>query len=293
MGAATTTDTAAPPKLSASARRARRRAAKAAAAAAPIDPAEAERRARQAAVRELALKVRAQGQQFNKWKARRAVENRRTSGRSGGRAPQQPAATAPPTPVAEAKDQTNTPQPGPTNDTVLVLPIFWNKRPAEKAAILAAAASAAATLRAAGVTVTVDDDDAASPGKKMERADAAGIRVRVEIGPKDLTPGTAAVAVAAGDGGVAPRTPVRDRKRALVVAVKRALGVEVEEGEGDDDAPSSSSEGSPPPPTTPAAAAVDASAAPITGEGLDDDFGDVGGVESDGGGKKRKKKKKW
>ena len=114
----------------------------------------------------------------------------------------------------------------------------------------------------------------------------------MEVGPKDLAPGTASVAVAAAEGGVAPRTPVPDRGRRMVAAVRQALGLESEDGgEGEEeeeekeeeDAPSSS----PSPPPTKAAPA----AALVTGEGLDDDFGDLGGVESDGG--QKKKKKKW
>ena len=293
-------DAAAPSsRVSASARRAKRRAAKAAAATQPLTPAEVQRRAQQAAVRELALKVRAQGQTFNKWKAKRAVETRRKAGKPVGsrsaadRGGAGAAAPTPPLTGAAAAAPAATAPSAPRNDTVLVLPIFWNKRPAEKAAVLAAAEAAARALRSAGLTVTVDNDDAASPGQKMGRADAAGVSVRVEVGPKDLAPGTASVAVAAAEGGVAPRTPVPDRGRRMVAAVRRALGLSETGDGGEDDDEEEEAEEDPsspasPPPTTTAAPA----AAPVTGEGLDDDFGDLGGVESDGGGRK-KKKKQW
>lgn len=308
-----------PTRVSAAAKRARRRAAKAAAAGLPPPPDEANRRSKQSALRALALKVRAQGEAYNKWKARRAVENgaaglvrkqgRQAKEKSGDGDGAGPAPAAKP-----ASKPARTPAaPPPSSIDALVLPIFWNRRPDEKAAVLEAARAAAAVLRGAGLKISVDDDDAKSPGQKMGAADAAGVRVRVEIGPRDVAPGTASVAVSAGaGGGVAPRTPVADRGAALVAAVLKALGRGGEVTVTKEPAPTApakeAKKAKKARKAEPAAAAVAAPSptpepAPAppappttTGEGLDDDFGDalLAGVESEGdgrAGKKRKKKK--
>lgn len=302
------------PRVSAAAKRARRRAAKAAAGGLPPPPDEADRRRKQVALRALALKVRGQGEQYNKWKARRAVENgraavakkvaKRDRDSTGGGAAAGPGSAAA---GAHGRAKPATPA-APRASTVdaLVLPIFWNRRPDEKSAVLDAAREAAGVLRAAGLNVGVDDDDATSPGQKMGAADAAGVRVRVEIGPRDVGPGTASVAVSAGvGGGVAPRTPVADRGAALVAAVLKALGRGGEVAEAAaapapkrakqaKKAAAAPTPAAAEPAPSPAPPPAPAPSHPTTGEGLDDDFGDalLAGVESEGEGTRKKKKKK-
>ncbi len=50
---------------------------------------------------------------------------------------------------------------------VVIIPIYWNKREAEKAAVLAAANRAAGVLRRAGLTAQLDASDERMPGAKF------------------------------------------------------------------------------------------------------------------------------
>lgn len=51
---------------------------------------------------------------------------------------------------------------------VIIIPIYWNKRAEEKAAVLAAAERAAAVLRRGGLTAALDASDERMPGAKFK-----------------------------------------------------------------------------------------------------------------------------
>jgi prolyl-tRNA synthetase len=70
-------------------------------------------------------------------------------------------------------------------------------------AVLAAAKALAAELRQAGVRVHVDERTQLSPGFKFNDWEMRGVPFRVELGPRDLSAGTAVVARRLGGGGKA------------------------------------------------------------------------------------------
>lgn len=51
---------------------------------------------------------------------------------------------------------------------VVIIPIYWNKRAEEKAAVLAAAERAARVLRRGGVSAALDASDERMPGAKFK-----------------------------------------------------------------------------------------------------------------------------
>jgi prolyl-tRNA synthetase len=75
---------------------------------------------------------------------------------------------------------------------VVVVPIFKND--AEKPKVMEAADRLFSDLKAAGVRVKLDDRDNVSSGFKFNDWEMRGVPVRVEIGPKDVEKGTAALA---------------------------------------------------------------------------------------------------
>ena len=56
---------------------------------------------------------------------------------------------------------------------VIIIPIYWNKRAEEKAAVLAAAERAAAVLRRGGLSADMDASDERMPGAKFKHWRAA------------------------------------------------------------------------------------------------------------------------
>jgi len=50
---------------------------------------------------------------------------------------------------------------------VIVVPIFWNRKPDEKAQVIRAAEAAVKVLKAAGLTTGMDTTNAMSPGQKF------------------------------------------------------------------------------------------------------------------------------
>jgi prolyl-tRNA synthetase len=71
---------------------------------------------------------------------------------------------------------------------VVIVPIG---RGEQAEATLSAAAELAATLRRSGIRTHVDDRPQASPGFKFNDWEMRGVPIRLELGPRDLTAGTA------------------------------------------------------------------------------------------------------
>jgi prolyl-tRNA synthetase len=73
---------------------------------------------------------------------------------------------------------------------VVVVPIWKGDDPAEE--ILAASRQVADRLKTAGFSVKLDDRDNLSPGFKYHEWELAGVPLRIELGPKDLSKGSVA-----------------------------------------------------------------------------------------------------
>lgn len=75
---------------------------------------------------------------------------------------------------------------------VVIVPIFKNDE--ELNAVYDRVSGLMASLKAKGISVKFDDDDQTRPGFKFAQYELEGVPVRVAIGPRDLTNGTAEVA---------------------------------------------------------------------------------------------------
>jgi prolyl-tRNA synthetase len=74
---------------------------------------------------------------------------------------------------------------------VVVIPIY--KTDAEKTKVMEAANAVFGQLKAAGIRIKLDDREEVTPGFKFNDWEMRGVPVRIEIGPKDLEKGSAAV----------------------------------------------------------------------------------------------------
>lgn len=140
-----------------------------AAADADVPQAELARRQRQRELRELALKLRADGKVYKKGrkkhKPRRRVQ-------------------------------------------VVVIPIVWQKKKAEAALVMDAAEAAVQALREAGVKADIDSTTELTPGQKMRAWEEKGVKLRVEVGPKEAEQGQVVLAKAKKPGEVADKRTV-------------------------------------------------------------------------------------
>ncbi|GFH30624.1 HGTP_anticodon domain-containing protein [Haematococcus lacustris] len=183
---------------------------------AELTPQEAERRRKQRELQAYALKLKTEGLAYKPQKHKRKVLKEPTS--TAG----QPKTASKKSGKSKSKHDTPTWRPYNTTCQVVILPIYWNMRHAEKEAVMAAAAKVEELLREAGITTHTDTANQYTPGQKMKYWETAGVRVRVELGPKDALQGTAVVALSGTPGTVARKKSVNVTVQ-LVQAVKALL----------------------------------------------------------------------
>eukprot|EP00198_Chlamydomonas_reinhardtii_P003269 XP_001692605.1 prolyl-tRNA synthetase [Chlamydomonas reinhardtii] len=155
-----------------------------------LDPAEAARRARQRELRELAMKLRDQGKTY----ARHYLGDK--------------------TPGWRPFDAVE----------VIVLPIYWNNDKEEKAAVIAASERARDILASAGLAADMDGSNKYTPGQKMKYWETMGVRVRVELGPRDVANGNVVVALSTKKPGEVATKNIVNMRHKMLDAVREALG---------------------------------------------------------------------
>ncbi|PSC70038.1 proline-tRNA ligase [Micractinium conductrix] len=129
---------------------------------------EAERCKRQRHLRELALKLRAQGREYKpkrKHKPRRRVQ-------------------------------------------LIIVPIVWQKRASEMKTVMLAVEKVQELLRELGVKCDTDTTTELTPGQKFRAWEEKGVMLRVELGPKEAEAGTAILARCRTAGEVADKKTV-------------------------------------------------------------------------------------
>lgn len=139
----------------------KRRSSKKQADAEPLNQDELVRRRRQRDMRDLALRLRAEGKvyrQHKKHKPRRRVQ-------------------------------------------CIVIPIAWKKNEKDAKAVQRATEAVVQLLRDAGVKADIDSTTELTPGQKMRNWEEKGVKVRVEIGPKEADAGQAVLAICKGKAG--------------------------------------------------------------------------------------------
>lgn len=168
-----------------------------------LPPEEAERRRRQRELRQMALTMRSQGKEYNPKKERKRLAKFAASAEGA---------------VADGH------KPRHARLQVIIVPIFWNAREAEKATVLDAASIAQKALRAAGVRCDTDTSHKLAPGQKFRHWEERGVKVRVEVGPQEAEAGACVLALCKEPGAVADKRRVK-LGPPLVEAVGAALGV--------------------------------------------------------------------
>jgi hypothetical protein len=168
-----------------------------------LPPEELSRRRRQIELRNIALKLRAQGKEYNHNKYRRRAL---TLAASGG--------------LQDDHKPRRTVQ-------VIIIPIFWNSREDEKSLVLGAAGQAQAALRHVGIKCDTDTTHKLTPGQKYRHWEERGVMVRVEIGPQEASDGMCLLAQCKNIGQVAEKRTINLGGQ-LVRSVAAALGMPVD-----------------------------------------------------------------
>jgi DNA-binding protein YbaB len=90
---------------------------------------------------------------------------------------------------------------------IVIVPIFWKKQVEMTKDIIAAAAKVEAQFALAlpGVRVHIDAGEDFSPGQKYAHWESKGVKLRVEIGPKNIKKGDCVLAHFATPGALAKR----------------------------------------------------------------------------------------
>lgn len=164
---------------------------------ASISQEEIDRRNRQRHLRELAIKLRAEGKEYKAKKYRYSKEL--SLNLRDGHKPRR-------------------------SVQVIIVPIFWNRRESEKESVLEAAAAAQTALRAAGIKADTDTTHKLTPGQKFRHWEEKGVKFRVEIGPQEAESGTCMFASCSTPGQVAKKEKVVIGQT-LVEKACRALGM--------------------------------------------------------------------
>lgn len=176
---------------------ARRRAARRRGAEAPEDPGERRRRDVQRKCQQVALKAQKEGKKYRKpsWARGGSASTLSRSQRRRLVAPH-----------------------------VAVLPVLWQSRRHEAEDVRKACGRIADALKRAKLRVELDDDVATLPGRRMRKWEERGVKVRLEVGPRDVEANKATLACQGGDAGtVATKTDVGLAPGDLVPAVLEAL----------------------------------------------------------------------
>jgi Anticodon binding domain len=168
-----------------------------------LPPEELSRRRRQKELRDIALKLRAQGKEYNHNKYRRRAL---TLAASGG--------------LQDDHKPRRTVQ-------VIIIPIFWNSREDEKSLVLGAAGQAQAALRHAGVKCDTDTTHKLTPGQKYRHWEERGVMIRVEIGPQEAADGVCLLAQCKTVGEVAEKRTINLGGQ-LVRSVATALDMKID-----------------------------------------------------------------
>ncbi|KAI7841491.1 hypothetical protein COHA_004884 [Chlorella ohadii] len=114
------------------------------------------RRERQRKLRDLALRLRADGKVYKKGRQRKHKPRRKVQ--------------------------------------LIIVPIVWQKKKQEAAAVLGAAEKVQELLRGLGVKCDTDTTTELTPGQKFRHWEEKGIMLRVELGPKEAAEGTCILA---------------------------------------------------------------------------------------------------
>eukprot|EP00884_Botryococcus_braunii_P019290 jgi/Botrbrau1/6044/Bobra.0042s0027.1 len=274
-----------------------------------LSPEELERRKRQRSLQERALKLRAEGKTYDRWKAKRQWQNQQRRQDGHGSRPAKQSRKKPG--KRDFQDEEGSRPEGVVQ--VIIVPIYWNKKAEEKALVINAAERVAQLLGAANVATGLDTTNQLTPGQKFKYWEEKGVKLRVELGPRDAQAGTAVLAQCTNPGEVAQKTSLQ-ADEALLAAIQEQLGLPKSLPSGAasaaDPMPSEkkttararqkrSRDGQDTEPVPPpvlaqkTASGLVKSGLKASGDDLDDDFGENLDLEvDDDGGSRRKKKKK-
>mmetsp|Transcript_10742 Transcript_10742/g.27248 ORF Transcript_10742/g.27248 Transcript_10742/m.27248 type:complete len:285 (+) Transcript_10742:158-1012(+) len=196
---------------------------------AEVTPAEAERRRKQREKQAMAISLRESGKAYAppkksrppKWEREAAKSGvpRKRKGKEDEEGPGRGGAKMRGAPAEEPGSGKLV-----TGDIeVIVIPLFWKQREEERQAITDAALEVRKLLGAARVPSFVDFSNKLNPGQKYRYWEERGVKLRVELGPKDLEANSCVLAVCTKPGEVAQKSSVGFWEE-LLAAVGTALG---------------------------------------------------------------------
>ncbi|GFR44098.1 hypothetical protein Agub_g5258 [Astrephomene gubernaculifera] len=185
-----------------------------------LNPEEAARRQRQRELRERAMQLRSQGKHYIPLK--KGGKHPKPGDGSSAGAKQQQADGG----NRKARHYLGDKTPGwrPFSSVeAIVLPIYWNNDKEEKASVIAAAERARDILASAGIAVDMDASNKYTPGQKMKYWETMGVRVRVELGPRDVANGNCVVALSTKKPGEVAVKDIVNMRHKMLDAVREAL----------------------------------------------------------------------
>lgn len=163
-----------------------------------LSPEEVLRRDKQRQLRDLALKLRAEGKVYKKARYARLRAETLASALSDDLRPKK-----------KKEKKLKKTKPPPASFQVVIIPIFWNQRKDEKQRVVSAAEKIQQLLTDHEVSCSMDTRDHNTPGQKMKYWEERGVRVRVEVGPNEALARQCVVAVCKAPGEVANRRTVK------------------------------------------------------------------------------------
>ncbi|KAA6416581.1 MAG: prolyl-tRNA synthetase [Trebouxia sp. A1-2] len=188
--------------------------------------------ARDLLAQELALKLRAEGKTYKPQKAKKSSIKAETASApfrtSHSSNSHQQGTQSAQHQQQGSQQQSNTPQreetgTRPEGDVqVIIVPIFWNKKADEKTTVVAAAEEVQQHLQEVGIQVGLDTTNADTPGQKYRYWEQKGVKVRIELGPRDAHKSQACLAISTTPGEVAKKASYQIGAQ-LTTAVQKAL----------------------------------------------------------------------
>ena len=205
---------------------------KAAARDEPTDEAERARRERQRELRDAALAARAAGETFlnPEKKKRKPQAARKELARKEKR--RQEAAAARRAAQKEVKKQRL------AAPDIVIVPIFWKGEAKQMAKVLSACADVEAALADSGKKILLDAGHKYTPGQKFAHWEHKGVKLRIEVGPREAEKGHCTVARTFVPGEPAHRaTKIVISAAALGAELGRLGGMDAPGDPNADDAP--------------------------------------------------------
>lgn len=165
---------------------------------APVSPEEAARREKQRAAQQAAMAARQQGEAYTASKRKRAPKDRRKFDERDSQRKKSDNKQRRERQKETKKQRAQAPD-------VVVIPIFWKGEAGQRASVLSVCVDVEKLLSDAGKKVVMDGGHKFTPGQKFAHWEHRGVKLRVEVGPREAEKGCCTLARTFEPGSVARR----------------------------------------------------------------------------------------